>query len=80
MTKQYIKTKECGCVVKAITCGIKNTSDGRMFILGGHNHLIMCDNCKKKEDNDEDTLHDMWINDNTTNEFMYAGWKQYDDK
>jgi hypothetical protein len=49
-----------------------------MYILGGHNHLIICDICKKMEDLDIDTLHDMWINDNMTNDYMYAEWKQYD--
>jgi hypothetical protein len=79
MPSQYIKKKDCGCVIKAISCDIKNTSDGKMYILGGHNHLIICDICKKMEDLDIDSLHDMWINDNMTNDFMYAEWKQYDD-
>ncbi len=56
----------------------KNTSDGKIYILGSHNHLIICDNCKKIEDLNEDTLRDMWLNDNITNDFMYADWKQYD--
>ena len=80
MARQYIKTKDCGCVIKAITCGIKNTSDGKMYMLGGHNHLIICDICKKMEDLNEDTLYNMWMNDNITNDFMYAEWKQYDAK
>ena len=49
-------------------------------MLGGHDHLIICDICKKKENNDEDTLYDMWINDNMTNDFRYAEWKPYDAK
>ena len=80
MPSQYIKTKNCGCVIKAIECGIKNTSDGKMYMLGGHNHLIICDICKKIEDLNDDTLHDMWMNDNMTNDFMYAEWKQYEAK
>jgi hypothetical protein len=80
MPRQYIKTKDCGCVVKAITCRIENTSDGKMYVLGGHNHLTICNICKKKEDLNEDTLRDMWINDNMTNDFMYAEWKRYDAK
>jgi hypothetical protein len=76
VTKQYSKTKECGCVIKAISCGIKNNPDGKMYLLGGHDHLIICDNCKKIEDhNEDDTLHDMWTNDNITNDFGYAEWK-----
>ena len=77
MARQYIKTKVCGCVIKAISDGVKNTTDGKMYILGGHNHLIICDICKKMEDNDKDTLYDMWMNDNFTNDFSYEGWKQY---
>ncbi len=78
MPRQYIKTKNCGCVIKAITCGIKYTSDSKMYMLTGHTHLIICDICKKMEDLNEDTLHDMLLNDNMTNAFMYAEWKQYD--
>lgn len=51
-----------------------------MYLLGGHNHLIICDNCKKIEDLNEDTLHDMWMNDNMTNDFGYAQWKPHDAK
>ena len=80
MPSQYIKTKNCGCVIKAIECGIKNTSDGKMYMLGGHNHLIICDICKKIEDLNDDTLHDMWMNDNMTKDFIYAEWKQYEAK
>lgn len=80
MTRQYIKTKDCGCVVKAIMCGVKDYPNCKMYMLGGHNHLIICDICKKQENNDEDTLYDMWINDNMTNDFRYAEWKPYDDK
>ena len=49
-------------------------------MLGGHNHLFICDICKKIEDNNEDTLYDMWMNDNMTNDFRYTGWKQYNTK
>lgn len=73
MTKRYIKTKDCGCVIITISCGVKNN----MIMLGGHKHLIICDTCKKMEDNDDDTLYNMWMNDNITNIFEYAGWKPY---
>lgn len=49
MTKLYIKTKDCGCVVKAITCGVKDHPKGKMYMLCGHNHLIICDICKKRK-------------------------------
>ena len=45
MARQYIKTKVCGCVIKAISDGVKNTTDGKMYMLGGHDHLIICDIC-----------------------------------
>jgi hypothetical protein len=55
MPRKYIKTKDCGCVIIATSCGIKNNSDSKMYMLGGHKHLIICDTCKKMED-DDDTL------------------------
>jgi len=76
----FIKTKDCGCVIIAIVCDVKKNSDSKMYILGGHNHLSICDICKKMEDEDVDTLYDMWINDNMTNDFGYAEWKLCDAK
>jgi hypothetical protein len=76
MPKQYLKIKECGCIVKAISCGIKVTDNGNMYVLGGHNHYTICDKCKEDE-TDNDTLYDMWMNDNLTNELEYAGWKEH---
>jgi hypothetical protein len=80
MPRQYIKTKGCGCVVKAVSLGVENNHNGKMYMLGGHKHLIICDTCKKMEmeDCDEDTLYDMWMNDDMTNDFRFAGWEQYD--
>ncbi len=80
MPRHYVKTKNCGCVVKTTTCGTKKTPDGKMYLLGGHKHLVICDNCKKMEDLNEDTLHDMWMVDNMTDDLGYAEWKQYDAK
>lgn len=78
MTKTFIKTKYCGCVVMAILCGINHTPNGEMYSIGGHNHFIICDKCKYEEkENDTDTLHNMWLNDNVTNTCGYAGWKEY---
>lgn len=73
MPKQFRKIKECGCIVKAISSGIKVTDNGNMYLLGGHNHYTICDKCKQ---DDNDTLYDMWMNDNLTNELEYAGWKE----
>jgi hypothetical protein len=76
----FIKTKDCGRVIIAVAYRVKNNSDSKMYILGGHNHLSICDICKKMEDDEVDTLYDMWINDNMTNDFGYAEWKLYDAK
>ena len=72
MPRHYIKTKDCGCIIKAIVCDVKNNSDGKMYMLGGREHLIICDICKKMEEND-DILYDMWINDNKSNDLCYSG-------
>jgi hypothetical protein len=48
----------------------------KMYLIGGHKHFNICVNCKQDEDNDNDTLYDMWMNDNITNELEYAGWKE----
>jgi len=83
MPKKFYKIKECSCIVKAISCGIKITDNGNIYLLGGHNHYTICDKCRQDEEtgNDtlydiNDTLYDMWINDNFTNELEYAGWKE----
>ena len=31
----------------------------------------------EEKENDTDTLHNMWLNDNVTNTCGYAGWKEY---
>ena len=80
MAKQYIKTKLCGCVIKAISVSVIHNPDGKMYILGGHDHLIICDSCKKMEDNNKDTLHYTWLSENITNDFGYNGWTYYDGK
>ncbi len=77
MPTPYCKKKICGCIVLALATR-PFPSDGTMYMLGGHIHLKMCDNCKILEDNGEDTLYDMWMDDNITNEFGYAGWEKYD--
>lgn len=78
MTKRFFKTKECSCIVVAIVCGIKHIENRTMYLIGGHKHFTICNKCKKLEEiNDEDTLYDMWHNDNITDDFEYAGWKIY---
>ena len=68
--------KDCGCIVEAMCCGFKTTDNGNMYLLGRHKHLTICDNCYKDEENGNDTLYDMWKNDNITNDYEYAGWKK----
>jgi hypothetical protein len=75
MTKSFHKIKECGCIVKAISYEIK-TDNAIWYSLGGHNHFTFCNKCKQDEENGNDTLYDMWMNDNLTNELEYAGWKE----
>jgi len=75
MTLRFFKKKECNCIVYAIVCGIRYIQNTKMYELGGHNHYTLCDKCKKIEENDVDTLYDMWCNDNITDDFEYAGWK-----
>lgn len=77
MPKFFYKIKECGCIVNAITCGIINIDNIDMYLICGHIHFIICDKCKQYEENGDDTLYDMWINDDITNDFEYAGWKEY---
>jgi hypothetical protein len=77
MTKRFFKTKECGCIVSSIVCGIKNTETRLMYLIGSHDHFSICNKCKQiKEKNDEDILYDMWINDCITDDFEYGGWKE----
>ena len=75
MPKLFHKRKECGCIIETICCGIKTTEQGKMYLLGGHQHFIICHKCKQDEENEEDTLNDMWLNDNITNNSEYNGWR-----
>lgn len=75
MPRRFLKTRECGCIVAAITCGINND---KKYILGGHTHIRMCDKCRvKEEEDDEDTLYDMWRNDNITNDSWNLEFPQF---
>jgi len=74
MPKKFHKIKECGCIIQAITCGCINND--KMYLLGGHKYYIICDKCKQDEESGNDTLYDMWINDNLTNDLGYAGWNE----
>lgn len=77
MPNRYIKTMKCGCVVTAISVGTETCPNGKRILLGGHHHLTLCDNCKRKEDGGEDTLYDAWMSDNFTNEKGYAELSLY---
>ena len=55
-----------------ICCGIKD----KIYELGGHTHFTICNKCKQYEENDKDTLYEMWNNDNITDDFKYADWEK----
>lgn len=75
MSRKYIKTRECGCVVRAVVCGYEHIDGRVMYLLGGHSHNVICNECKKKEDEeDEDTLYDMWTLDSITDGLELDGW------
>lgn len=76
MSKQFLKRKECGCVVRAFVCGITTTDKGNMYLIGGHCHFTICKLCKQSEETGNDTLHDMWMSDNITDDFEHAAWKE----
>ena len=71
----FHKTLKCGCIIETLYCGYKTESNGKqMYMLGGHKHFVICNICKKKEEID-DTLYDMWKEDNITDDFEFGEWK-----
>ena len=76
MPKHYMKTKSCGCIVKAVSVGIKREDRKVLYLIGGHNHLKICEKCNEQEENGIDTLHDMWINDCITDGSGNDGWEE----
>jgi hypothetical protein len=84
MPRIFVKTIDCGCVIKTILCGIQPASDSKlnllgskMYILGSHDYFTICCDCKKKYNlDDDDPLYDMWLNDNITDEYGFAGWQE----
>ena len=67
----FYKRKDCGCIISAIYCGTKD----KLYLLGAHQHSFICDVCKQEEEAGNDTLYEMWMTDNVTNEFEYMGWR-----
>ena len=63
MPGRFIKHIDCGCVVIAIMVGVETTENRQRIMLGGHQHLTICDKCRILEDSGDDTLYDMWMND-----------------
>lgn len=76
MPKHFMKTKNCGCVVKATSVGTKKENNTIFYIICGHKHINMCETCKQDEINEIDTLHDMWMNDNITDGSKNNGWEE----
>lgn len=76
MPRLFIKTRDCGCIVEAMLCGIETTDRGKMYLIGSHNQITICDKCKQDEENEIDTLYDMWMSDNITDDFGLLGWRE----
>jgi len=76
MPKQFIKTKSCGCVVRAISVGIKSVDNKVLYMIGGHDHIKICKKCNEPEVNGVDTLYNMWTNDNITDGSGNDGWME----
>jgi hypothetical protein len=77
MPKHFLKTLECGCIVKTSSVGVHRVNETKMYLylIGGHKHIKICEKCQK-ENEEDDILHDMWMYDNKTDDFEYAGWKE----
>ena len=71
MPKHFLKTLECGCIVKTTSVGVHRVNETKMYLIGGHKHIKICEKCLE-----DDILHDMWMYDNKTDDFEYAGWKE----
>ena len=65
MPKHFMKTKSCGCVVKATSVGIKKENNTVLYLIGGHNHIKICEKCNQYKNNGIDILYDMWDDDIT---------------
>ena len=76
MPKHFMKTKSCGCIVKATSVGIKRVDNKVLYMLGGYAHIEICEKCNEHEVNDIDTLYDMWTNDNITDGSGNDGWEE----
>lgn len=76
MVKWFFKKKECSCIVQAFVCEIQHINNIKVYLIGGHTHYYICDTCKELEEmKNEDTLYDMWYNDNVTDDFGHGEWK-----
>lgn len=74
---KFVKTKECSYIVVTTIFESKHIKKGKMYFLGAHDHLTICNKYKELEEiNDEDTLYDIWYNDNITNDFEYSSLKR----
>jgi hypothetical protein len=65
MPKHFMKTKICGCVVKTTSVGIKKENNTILYLIGGHNHIKICEKCNQYKNNGIDILYDMWDDDIT---------------
>jgi len=73
MPKIFLKTKECGCILKTILHGEKTTDnkDNNMELTGKNKYFSICNKCKQYNGNGNVALDDIIISDNVTNDFKY---------
>ena len=76
MPKHFMKTKSCGCVIKVTSVGIKKENNKDLYLIGGHRHIKICENCKQDEINGVDTLYNI-SDDDITDGSGNDGWIEY---
>jgi len=76
MPKHFMKTKSCGCVIKVTSVGIKKENNKDLYLIGGHRHIKICENCKQDEINGIDTLYNI-SDDDITDGSGNDGWIEY---
>ena len=76
MPKNFIKTRDCGCIVVSTLVGTYQIKHRKLYTIGEHKHKFICNKCERAEDNGIDTLDDMTENDIVTNDYEHAGWEE----
>jgi hypothetical protein len=76
MPKHFMKTIACGCVIRVLSVGTKLEDNKVLYLIGGHDHIKICEKCREDESDGIDTLWDMWKNDCYTDGTENDGWKK----